>query len=184
MTVAWDHTARLIEALRSDPENYVAFPAPAGPMGRGFMPVILGLAIPNTAPNPEGAMDLIRHLVKPETQGITLREVAFFPVSAGEVPADVDAAVQMQLDAVSAQANSEDALLAQLPVGLGDQGGAYSDVFKNAFKAIIIDGGDPATVLPAFAPALQETLDLSGAACWAPDPASDGVCQVGNTIGG
>ncbi len=184
VTVAWDHTARLIEALRSSPDDFVAFPAPAGPEGRGFMPVIVGLAIPKTAPNPEGAMDLIRYLVTPDTQGITLREVAFFPVAAGEVAADVDAAVQMQLDAVSAQANSEDALLAQLPVGLGDQGGAYSNVFKDAFKAIIIDGGDPVTVLPAFAPALQETLDLSGAECWAPDPPSDGVCQVGNTLGG
>ncbi len=182
VSVAWDHTARLIEALRSDPDNYTAFPAPAGPAGRGFMPVILGLAIPNTSPNPEGAMDLIRHLVDPATQGVTLAEVAFFPVAAGEVEADVDAAVQMQLDAVSAQANAADSLPALLPVGLGDQGGAYSQVFKDAFKGIIIDGGDPASVLSGLAPALQETLDLSGAECWAPDPASEGPCQVGNTL--
>ena len=180
--VAWDHTARLIEAIRSDPENYTAFPAPAGPAGRGFMPVVLGLAVPNTAGNLEGAKDLIRHLVDPATQGITLAEVGNFPVAAGEVPADVDAAVQNQLDAVAAMLNSEDALPALLPVGLGAEGGEYSQVFKDAFKAIILDGGDPASVLTELAPRLQGTFDRSGAPCWTPDEASDGPCQVGSTV--
>jgi multiple sugar transport system substrate-binding protein len=180
--VAWDHTARLIEALRADPEGYTTFPAPAGPAGRGFMPVVTGLAIPKTAPNPEGAKELIRHLLSPETQGITLAETAFFPVLAGEVPADVDAGVQAELDAVAAQTNSPDALPALLPVGLGDQGGAYNDVFKNAFVGIILQGGDPAAVLANLAPSLQETLELSGAACWPPDPAGEGVCQVDVTL--
>ena len=33
--VAWDHTARLIDALNADPEGFVAFPSPAGPAGTG-----------------------------------------------------------------------------------------------------------------------------------------------------
>lgn len=177
--VAWDHTARLIEALRTDPDGFTAFPAPAGPAGRGFMPVIVGLAIPRTAPNPDGAMDLIRHLTAPETQGITLREVSFFPVLATPVEADVDPGVQAQLEAITAQTNAPDALPALLPVGLGDQGGPYSAIFQNAMTQIIVEDGEPAAVLSTLAPALQEILDTAGAACWAPDPPSEGVCSVG-----
>ncbi|CAN5572950.1 ABC transporter substrate-binding protein [soil metagenome] len=179
VAVAWDHTARLIEALRSDPEGFVAFPSPAGPAGRAFMPVIAGLAIPKTAPDPEGAMNLIRHLVQPETQALTLQQVSFFPVLSGEISAEVDAGVQAQLDAIAGQSNASDALPALLPVGLGDQGGAYSDVFTNALTQIIVDGGDPATVLAGLAPQLQEVLDTAGAPCWLPDPPSEGVCQGG-----
>lgn len=177
--VAWDHTARLIEALRTDPDGFTAFPAPAGPAGRGFMPVIVGLAIPRTAPDPDGAMDLIRHLTAAETQGITLREVSFFPVLATPVEADVDPGVQAQLEAITAQTNAPDALPALLPVGLGDQGGPYNAIFQNAMTQIIVEGGDSAAVLGSLAEALQEILDTAGAACWAPDPPSEGVCQVG-----
>ena len=52
--VAFDHTARLLDAFNSDPEKFVAFPAPAGAVGRGFMPVIVGLGMPAAAQNPEG----------------------------------------------------------------------------------------------------------------------------------
>ena len=40
--VAWDHTARLMEAFEQRPDDFVAFPAPAGPKGRGFMVVLAG----------------------------------------------------------------------------------------------------------------------------------------------
>ena len=179
VSVAWDHTARLIEALRNDPEGFVVFPVPAGPAGRAFMPVIAGLAIPNTAPDPEAAKDVIRHLLDPATQGVTLQQVAFFPVVTGEVQAELDAGTQAELDAVAAQTGAADALPALLPVALGDQGGAYNDVFKNALTQIIVDGGDPATVLAGLAPSLQAVFDSTGAACWPPDPASDGPCPVG-----
>jgi multiple sugar transport system substrate-binding protein len=53
--VAFDHTARLINAFNEKPDEFVAFPAPAGPAGRGFMPVVVGLAIPYTSPDPDGA---------------------------------------------------------------------------------------------------------------------------------
>jgi multiple sugar transport system substrate-binding protein len=177
--VAWDHTARLIDALNADPEGFVAFPSPAGPAGRAFMPVIVGLGIPATAPDPEGAKNVIRHLLKPETQGITLEQVSFFPVAAGEVPANVGEGVAAQLAAIQGQTNAPDALPALLPIGLQDQGGAYSDVFKEALTQIIVQDGDPAEVLAGLAPTLQEIFDITGAPCWAPDPASDGPCQVG-----
>ena len=42
----------------------------------------------------------------------------------------------------------------------------------------VIDGEDAATVLEAEAGNLQALLDDTGAPCWAPDPASEGPCQV------
>jgi multiple sugar transport system substrate-binding protein len=179
VAVAWDHTARLIDALNADPEGFVAFPSPAGPAGRAFMPVIIGLAIPATAPDPEAAKDLIRHLLKPETQGITLEQVSFFPVLAGDVPANVGPGVQAQLDAISAQSSAPDALPALLPVGLGEQGGAYSAVFQDALSQIIVEGRDPAEVLVSLAPTLQEIFDTTGAPCWTPDEVTAEPCVVG-----
>ncbi|MBW3613302.1 MAG: ABC transporter substrate-binding protein [Chloroflexi bacterium] len=177
--VAWDHTARLIEALNNQPEDMVAFPVPSGPEGKAFMPVVAGLGIPTTAPNVEGAKDLIRYLLQPETQATTLSEVSFFPVISAELPGDLEPGIQAEQEAVAAQTEAEDALPALLPVGLGDQGGAYSQVHRDAFQRIVIGGEDPATVLEELTPQLQEVFDASGAPCWSPDPPSDGPCQVG-----
>ena len=64
-------------------------------------------------------------------------------------------------------------------MGLGEQNGAYNQVFKDAFQQIVIENGDPATVLATQATVLQGVLDTAGAACWYPDPESEGTCQVG-----
>jgi len=178
--VAWDHTARLIDALNADPEGFVAFPSPAGPAGRAFMPVIVGVGIPNTAPDPDAAKAVIQHLLDPATQGITLAEVSFFPVATGEVPADVGPGVQAEAAAIAGQSGADDALPALLPVGLGDQGGAYSGVFQDALSQIVVEGNDPAEVLAGLAPTLQEIFDSTGAPCWPPDEVVDGQpCTVG-----
>ena len=176
--VAWDHVVRLIDALESDPEAFTAFPVPSGPEGKAFMPVIAGLGIPASAPNPEGAKDLIRYLLQPETQATTLTSVSFFPVIGAELPGDLSPGLQAEAEAVTAQQEAEDALPALLPVGLGEEGGAYSQVFRDAFQQIVIDGQDPAGVLEGLLPNLQAVFETSGAACWAPDPPSDGPCQA------
>jgi multiple sugar transport system substrate-binding protein len=177
--IAWDHTARLIEALRANPEDYVTFPAPSGPSGLGFMPVVAGLAIPKTAPNVDGARALITYLTQPEVQLTTLREVAFFPVVTTEEATDLEAGTQAELDAVAAQSAAENAIPSLLPVALGDGNGAYNKVFRDAFQQIVLDGNDIQPVLDEQATNLQTVLDTAGAACWPPDPASEGVCQVG-----
>jgi multiple sugar transport system substrate-binding protein len=181
ISVGWDHTARLINALRENPDNLIAFPAPRGPEGLGFLPVVAGLAIPNTSPNPDGARALIEYLTRPEVQAVTLQQVAFFPVVAGELPEDLGAGVQAEVAAVQATTSDPAALQSLLPVGLGEQGGAYNDVFKATFRAIVLDGSDDIPgVLAEQAANLQAVLDTAGAACWTPDPASEGVCQVGS----
>jgi multiple sugar transport system substrate-binding protein len=176
--VAWDHTARLITALSDQPSDIVAFPAPAGPEGTAFMPVVAGLGIPTWAPNPEGAKDLIVHLLQAETQATTLSEVAFFPVIEAELPGELEPGIQAEQEAVAAMTGRDDALPSLLPIGLGDQGNAYNQVFRDAFQAIVLDGSDAAEVLSEQLPNLQAVLDTSGAPCWDPDPPSDGPCQA------
>jgi multiple sugar transport system substrate-binding protein len=143
------------------------------------MPVLAGLSIPTWAPNPDGGRALIEYLLQPEQQSATLTAVAFFSVLTGELPGDLPPAIQAEQDAIAAQLGSDNALPALLPIGLGDQGGAYNQVFKDAFQQIVVENGDPATVLGSQATALQEVLDTAGATCWFPDPESDGTCQVG-----
>ncbi|HET9519842.1 MAG TPA: ABC transporter substrate-binding protein [Candidatus Limnocylindrales bacterium] len=177
--VAWDHVARLIDALKASPNDFTAFPVPEGPEGRAFMPVLAGLAIPSWAPNPEGGKALIRYLLQPDVQAATLSAVAFFPVLTGELPGDLEPGIAAEQAAVAAQLGSDNALPALLPIGLGDQGGAYNQVFKDAFQQIVVQNQDVTTVLGSQSTALQGVLDTAGAACWFPDPESTGTCQVG-----
>jgi multiple sugar transport system substrate-binding protein len=179
--VAWDHTARLIEALRAEPENFTAFPSPAGPAGRGFMPVIVGLGIPKTASNPEGAKELLKHYLKPETQGLVLEEKGWFPVLSETVPANIDDGLKLQMDAVAAQASADDALPALLPIGLGEQGAAYNFAFQDSMNWVLVQDVPAADYLKnGSGPVLQLTLDRAGAPCWSPDADSgEETCQVG-----
>lgn len=177
--VAWDHTARLINALRETPDDFVTFPAPRGPEGLGHMPAIAGLGIPKSAPNKDGARALIDYLTMEETQLTTLREVAFFPAIDVDLPEDLEAGIQKEADAIQATTEAEFAITSLLPVGLGEQNGAYNKVFRDTFSSIAVDGNEIPTVLEEQAQNLQDVLDAAGASCWTPDPPSEGVCQVG-----
>ena len=176
--IALDHTARLKDALEQQPDNFVAFPAPAGPMGRGFMPVVVGLGVPSNAPNPDGAVALIQYLLMPETQGMVLKDLGFFPVVSGVDTTGLSAGIALEAGAVNAQASAPDALPALLPVGLGDQGGAFNEIYKAAASRILLNGEDIQTVLNEEGANLQTLLDQTGAPCWPPDAPSEGVCQV------
>ncbi|MCB9077187.1 MAG: carbohydrate ABC transporter substrate-binding protein [Anaerolineaceae bacterium] len=176
--VAFDHTARLLDALNAEPEKFVTFPAPAGPSGRGFMPVIVGLGIPNTAPDPAGGAKLIDYLTTPDVQGQILEQLGFFPVVSGVDTSHLPAGVALEAEAVATQSGSSDALPALLPVGLGDRGGEINQIYRNAFDRIVLDGEDIQTVLDEEGANLQALFDETGAPCWAPDPPSEGPCQV------
>lgn len=177
--LAWDHVARLIGALRERREDFVAFPAPRGPLGLGFMPVIGGLAIPRNAPDPAAARALIEFLTRPEIQTLTLREVAWFPAIETDLPDDLEPGVLAAADAVLGTIASEVAVPSLLPVGLGARNESYNAVFRDAFRGIVLDGGDPRQVLATQGASLQAILDGAQAACWTPDPVGPGVCRVG-----
>ena len=54
------------------PDAFVVFPAPIGPKGLAYMPVLAGLAIPKNAPNPAGGKALI-HLLSVSTREDAVR---------------------------------------------------------------------------------------------------------------
>ena len=176
--VAFDHVARLVDAFNTEPDTFVAFPTPSGDAGRGFMPVIVGLGIPADAPNPEAGAAVIEYLTRPDVQAQVLAELAFFPVVEGVDVSALPAGVAIEAEAVDKLLNASDALPALLPVGLGERGGEINEIFRNAFNRIVLDGEDIASVLDEEGTALQALLDETGAPCWAPDPASEGPCQV------
>jgi multiple sugar transport system substrate-binding protein len=176
--VAFDHTARLLDAFSQKPDDFVAFPAPAGPAGRGFMPVVVGLGIPADAPHPDAAVDLIDFLTRPDIQGTVLNDLGFFPVVSGVDFSGLPEGVAIEADTVTAQSSAPDALPALLPVGLGERGGEINQIFRNAFDRVVLDGEDVDTVLAEEGANLQALMNETGAPCWAPDPASSGPCQV------
>jgi multiple sugar transport system substrate-binding protein len=176
--IAWDHVARLINAAREKPNDFMLVPAPAGPKGRGFMPVLAGLAIPKGAPNRAGAEQLIDYLTQPKQQTATAANLAFFPVTSAPVPADLDPGIKLESDAVQKQAASKDALVSLLPVGLGAKTGDFNNVYLDTFQRIVIKNEDMQKVLDDEGKILQGIMNDSKAACWAPDPPSDGPCQL------
>jgi multiple sugar transport system substrate-binding protein len=177
--IAFDHIARLKDALNAKPDDFVTFPAPAGPKGRGFMPVIAGFAVPKGAPNRAGAEALIAHLTSPAVQVLHAREVGFFPVVKADLPADLPAGTKLLASAVAAQAASKDALVSLLPMGLGAKGGEFNKVYNDTFQRIVIRNEDIKTVLGAQATALKALMDETKAPCWAPDKDSKGApCPI------
>ena len=176
--VAFDHVARLADAFNQKPDDFVAFPAPAGPAGRGFMPVVAGIAIPRTGPDMVKAKALAAYMLKPETQISTLRATNFFPVVEVKLPDDMPASVKMSGPAIAAMTGAPDALPALLPIGLGDRGGKFNQVYIDSFERIVLGGQDVRGVLDEQANALRALMEEAKAPCWAPDPLSEGACPV------
>lgn len=176
--VAFDHTARLMDAFRQRPDDFVAFPAPAGPQGRGFMPVLAGLAIPAGSPDPDAAAQLIDYLTRPEVQVNLLREVAFYPVVDTELPTDLPQGIQIAGEAIAAQTAAPDALPSLLPVGLGEREGEFSKLFTDTFQLIVLRGADVRETLDRQVEVLRRLIEETGAPCWPPDQPSDGACPV------
>jgi multiple sugar transport system substrate-binding protein len=176
--IAWDHVARLQNAFRSKPDDFVAFPAPAGPKGRAFMPVLVGVAVPTTAPDKAATLQLIDYLLKPETQITTLRASSFFPVVKVTLPDDLDPGLKLEAAAVQAQQSAHDALPTLLPIGLGSHGGEFDKIFVDTFQRVVLRDQPVKQVLDREAQDMQRVLDAAKAPCWSPDPVSQGTCTV------
>ncbi len=176
--MGFDHIARVLDALRQKPDQFVAFPAPAGPKGRGYMPVVAGLAVLKGAPDMSGAMALIDYLTQPQTQIVTARSVGFFPVVKAELPPDLEPGLKMSAAAIEKMQSAKDALPALLPIGLGRRDGEFDRVFMNTFQLVVLRGEKPRAVLDREAETLNRLMTETGAPCWQPDPPSTGACQV------
>ena len=176
--VAWDHTARLINAAKERPNDLLLVPAPAGPRGRGFMPVIAGLGIPKGAPNRAGAEQLIEYLTQPQPQVATLRELAFFPATSAKIPDELPAGIRLEADAVAKQTAAKDALPSLLPIGIGAKGGELNKIYMDTFTRIVLKNEPIQQVLDEQAKVLQGIMEEAKASCWPPDPPSEGPCKV------
>jgi len=168
--VAWDHIARILPALQERPNDFVVLPSPAGPKGRSFLSVIVGLAIPKTADNPDLGERLIEYLTRPSTQVMTAQGVAFFPVSPEAAKAAPTGGLKVVADGVSAQAGAPDGHTALLPVGLGARTGEFVPLYVDTFRRIAIQGEDIPRVLVDQGAKLDELYRATNAPCAPPDP--------------
>jgi multiple sugar transport system substrate-binding protein len=176
--LAWDHVARLSNAFNERPDDFVAFPSPVGPTGRGFMPVVAGLGVPTTAPNQEAAKRLVAYLMQPDTQLKTLRATNFFPVVEVDMPEDMPASVRIAGPVIAAQTTAADANPGLLPIGLGDLGEQFNKVYIDTFQRILLANQDVRAVLDEQGEVLKGIMEQAGAPCWAPDEPSEGACPV------
>lgn len=176
--IGWDHTARVLKAITTRPNDFIAFPAPAGPKGRGFLVILAGLGIPRNAPNEQGAADLIDYLTQPDVQIVTVSNVGFFPVLSNLDTTHLPAGLNITSKAVSAQAAASDALPGVLPIGLGEKEGEFNSRYLLTFSRIILRGMEIETVLATQGAALSRLISDTNASCWPPDTYSAGPCPV------
>jgi multiple sugar transport system substrate-binding protein len=176
--IGFDHIARVRDVLHEKPDEFVTFPAPAGPKGRGYAPVLAGLSVLKGAPHKSGAMELIDYLTQPETQTAMLRNVGFFPVVKVDLPSDLDPGLKMTGAAIERMQSAKDALAALLPTGLGDRDREFDEIFMQTFEQIVLRSQNPRVVLDREAKRLNQLLTETGAPCWQPDPPSTGPCQA------
>jgi multiple sugar transport system substrate-binding protein len=176
--IAFDHIARVLDALRQRPDEFVAFPAPAGPNRRGYMPVLAGLAVMRGAPDKNEAMAMVDYLDQPETQIATARSVGFFPVVKVDLPPDIEPGLKLGANAIAKTQSAKDALPAPPPIGLGQRDGEFDKVFMDTFQLVVLRGQKPRAVLDRETETLNRLMFETGAPCWQPDPPSTGACQV------
>ena len=176
----WDHQARLKDALEKLPDQFITVPAPRGPKGLGYMSVVVGLAIPKTAPNVEGAKALIDYLTKSQQQISAGATIGFFPVVEGVklTGSVVPPYLNAEAGVAAKYAASKNAVVALLPVGLGGKSDQFTLAYQDTFTRIILRNEDIQTVLNEEASKLQTLLTAANASCWPPDPSSQGPCQI------
>ena len=166
--IAWDHTARIKDAIATKPDDFIVVPVPAGPKGRGFILVIAGLAVPKGAPNEDAAWKLIEYLTRPGTQVKVLQNVGFFPSvneATGAVP---EGPLKILASGVNKQLGTTDALVALIP-SLGAKGGDFKNVYITAFQRIVQNGEDIQTVISELKPQLMGLFEETGAPLPPPD---------------
>lgn len=166
--IAWDHTARIKNAIVEKPDDFVVVPVPAGPMGRGYIIVLVGLAIPKNAPDVDDALKLIDYMTSPEVQVKILQNVGFFPVvkeASGYIP---EGALKIIAEGVINQTSTKDSLVAFIP-GLGPKGGEFTDTYRVAFRRIVIENEDPVKVLEELGERLRNIFKDAKAPLPQPD---------------
>ncbi len=176
--IAFDHTARMLPALQARPDDFVAFPAPSGAFGRGFMPVMVGLAIPRNAPDRAAAERAIDLLTQPATQAQLLALFGFFPVVETDL-SSLPPGVRIAAAGMTATLNAPDGIASRLPVQLGRKNGEFNKIYVDTFTRIVLRGQDIRRVLEQESRWLDDLLADARVPCWAPDaPSGNQPCRV------
>jgi multiple sugar transport system substrate-binding protein len=178
--VAWDHQARVKDALNNMGDQFQVFPAPSGPKGLGWMSAVVGVGIPKNAPNRAGAEALIDYLTRSQNQVKTGAVLSFFPVLEGVKLTGSGVPAYLAAESVAAEKynTNKKAVTALLPVGLGAKSDEFNKAYQDSFARILLRNEDIATVLNDQAAQLQKLLNDQKAPCWPPDAASSGPCQI------
>jgi multiple sugar transport system substrate-binding protein len=142
------------------------------------MPVLAGIAVPKTSPDVAKAKELVKFMMQPEQQVATLVATNFFPTTDASLPDHLPNSAQALGPAVTAMTSAPDALPALLPVGLGDKGGQFNQIYTDTFERTVLAGQDVRQVLDQQAEALRALMVSSNAPCWLPDAPSEGPCPV------
>ncbi len=176
--VTWDHSARLIKALETEPDEFIVFPAPAGPSGRGYIVVLSGLSIPRDSTVTKGAYNLIEYLTRPEIQIVTLNNTGFFPVVDFPEEKIESKALKQFGKAISLQSKLPGGIPTLLPMGLGELGSEFNSIYLLAFSSIILENKNISSTLDNFSVRLQNIMDKAGADCWPPDISTESPCLL------
>jgi multiple sugar transport system substrate-binding protein len=178
--IAWDHQARVKDALSNLGDQFQVLPAPSGPKGLGWMSAVIGIGIPKNAPNRAGAEVLIDFLTRPQTQVKTGAVLSFFPVLEGTklTGSGVPSYLSAESTAAEKYNSNKKAITALLPVGLGTKSDEFNKAYQDTFGRILLRNEDIQTVLNDEGAQLQTLLTGQKAPCWPPDPVSNGSCQI------
>ena len=158
--IAWDHVARVREAIVTKPEEFTVVPVPIGPKGRGYIIVLAGLAIPKGAPNQDAAWKLIEFMTRPEVQATILEKVGFFP-TVKEAGGRVTGALKKMVDGVNTQLSAPKGIPVFIP-SLGAKGGEFTAIYREAFERIVLRGEDARSVLNELWPRLKGIFEEVG----------------------
>ncbi len=153
--VAWDHTARLLDALKKKPDEFIVFPAPVGPRGRGFISVLAGLGVPKGSSSTESE-SLMEYLTKPEVQVRTMESVGFLPVVEIGRNDKLSKGLAALVQATVEQLKSPDAILSSVPLRTADAGRSFDLVYTVAFSRIVLRHVDVQAVLERQEKMLRE----------------------------
>ncbi len=165
--IAWDHTARIKDAIVQKPDDFVVVPVPAGPMGRGYIIVLAGLAVPNGA-NTEESLKLADFLTSPSVQVEILKKVGFFPVVKEAIGVIPEGALKVLAKGVVNQSSTKDSVVAFIP-NLGPKGGEFTETYRLAFRRIVMNGEDPEKVVKELGEKIRKMFKETKATLPEPD---------------
>lgn len=155
--VAWDHSARLIDVFRSKPHEFVAFPAPVGPRGRGYLRILAGLGLPK-GPTSAASRALISYLTSPRVQALILNDLGFLPVVSLPSTGGIPPALKIFSDVAFRQMDAANAVPGQQPSLTGSESNRLNLIFLTAFSRIVLDGEPIPKVIALERPKLEGVL--------------------------